>query len=159
MAAIPKATRYFQPGIVKIYFATTLADPAAPTRSEITGATDLTPEIDDIAGWTTSTAFIETKDASSRVRPQLAGATTFEGSSITFNGSSDGQDARTVFTRGQTGYIVICDSGDATGKKADVYPVEVGAIAKLRSLDNAPFKIRVDFGITGLPDEEVALPA
>lgn len=158
MPTIPKATRYFQPGICRWYFAATLASPSAITASELSGATELTPEVNDISGWTTSTAFIETKDASSRLRPQLAGAVSFEGSSITFNGSRDGQDARGVFTRGQTGYIVIADAGIGTGKKADIYPVEVGAIAKLRNLDNDNFKIRVDYGITGLPAEEVALP-
>jgi hypothetical protein len=87
-------------------------------------------------GWTVSTAFLETKDASTVLRPQLAGAVTFEGRRITFNGSKNGTDARTVFTRGQSGFIIIGDAGVATGKKADVYPVTVGAVAKLRNLDS-----------------------
>jgi hypothetical protein len=82
----------------------------------------------------------------------------FEGSSITFNGSKNGTDVRGVFTRQQTGFLLIADAGLGTGKKGDVFPVEVGAVAKLRNLDNANFKLRVDFGITGLPAEDIALP-
>lgn len=160
MATIPKSTRFFQPGLVAFVFMPTIAaGTMIPTSSEIAAGTNLTGEVDDIGGWTVSTAFIETKDASSVLRPQLAGAVSFEGSSITFNGSQNGTDARTIFSRGQLGYMLIADAGLGVGKKADVYPVSVGAIAKLRNLDNANFKIRVDFGITGLPAEDITLPA
>jgi hypothetical protein len=159
MPAIATATRFFQPGIVGFSFLPAIAAATrVPTAPELAAGTVLTNEIDDIAGWTVSTAFIETKDASTRIRPQLAGAVTFEGSSITFNASKDGTDVRGVFTRGQTGFMIIGDAGLGTGKKADVYPIEVGALAKLRNLDNANFKIRVDFGITGVPAEDITLP-
>ena len=126
--AIPTSTRFFQPGNVGFLFLPTIAATTLiPVTTEMTAGTDLTKEVDDISGWTTTTAFIETKDASTVLRPQLAGAVTFEGSSITFNGSKNGTDARTVFTRGQSGFIIIGDTGVATGKKADVFPVVVGA--------------------------------
>jgi hypothetical protein len=159
MPAIATATRFFQPGLVAFVFLPAIAATTRiPTTPELTAGTNLTSEVDDIAGWTVSTAFIETKDASTRVRPQLAGAVTFEGSSITFNASKTGSDVRGVFTRGQLGYMLIADAGLGTGNKGDVFPIEVGAIAKLRNLDNANFKIRVDFGITGVPAEDIALP-
>ena len=157
--AIPTSQRFFQPGNIGIlYLPAIAATTLVPTTSEVTAGTDLTKEVTDWSGWTVSTAFIETRDASTVLRPQLAGAVTFEGSSLTFNGSKNGTDARTIFTRGQTGYIVIGDAGVATGKKADVYPVVVGAVAKLRNIDNDNFKIRVDFGITGVPAEEITMP-
>jgi hypothetical protein len=80
--------------------------------------------------------FIETKDAATRVRPKLAGAVTLEDSSITFNGSSNGTDARTVFTLDQAGFILMADAGLGTGKKAEVFPVSVGSVVKVRSLDS-----------------------
>jgi hypothetical protein len=156
---ITKSTRFFQPGNVGILFLPTIAATTlVPTTSEVTAGTDLTAEVDDWAGWTVTTAFLETKDASTVLRPQLAGAVTFAGSSLTFNGSKTGTDVRSVLTRGQSGFIIIGDTGIATGKKADVYPVVVGAVAKLRNLDNTNFKIRVDFGITGVPAEEITMP-
>lgn len=156
---IPLAQRFFQPGNVGILFLPAIvATTLVPTTAEVTAGTDLTREVDDWSGWTVSTSFLETKDASTVLRPQLAGAVTFEGSSITFNGSKNGTDARTVFTRGQTGFIIIGDAGVQTGKKADVYPVTVGAVAKLRNLDSTNFKIRVDFGITAVPVEDITMP-
>ena len=159
MPTIPSSTRFYQPGIVKIYWlpAVAAAD-LTPTRLEITGGTDLTPEVDDIAGWSYSTTFIETKDANSRIRTKLAAAVTLDDSSITFNGSQDGEDVRTVLTRGDTGFVMWCDGGDVEGQPAEVFPVEVGAVVLVRSLTDAPFKVRVDFGVTNVP-QPVVIPA
>lgn len=158
MATIPTSTRFYQPGVIAILFLPTIAAATyVPTTGEITGGTDLTPEVDDIAGWSYSTNFIETKDAATRVMPKLAGRVTLEDSSITFNGSSNGTDARGVFTLNQAGFIVMADAGLGTGKKAEVFPVSVGSIVKVRSLDSDNFKIRVDFGVTNIP-KDVVLP-
>lgn len=159
MATIPSSTRFFQPGIVKIYYLPAIANAnLTPSRAEITAGTDLTPEVDDIAGWSYSTTFIETKDAASRTRPKLAGPVSLDDSSITFNGSQDGDDVRTVLTRGDQGYIMWCDGGDVPTQPAEVFPVEVGSVVAVRSLDNAAFKVRVDFGVTNVP-QEVTIPA
>lgn len=158
MATIPTSTRFFQPGIIAIVFAPTIAaTDYTPTTLEISGGTDLTKEVDDIAGWSYSTTFIETRDASSRIRPKLAGPVSLDDSSITFNGSQNGTDARTIFTLNQTGFIIMADAGLGTGKKAEVFPVQVGSVVAVRSLDNANFKVRVDFGVTNVP-KNVTLP-
>lgn len=159
MATIPVSTRFFQPGILKVYFLTAIASGTlTPTRAEITAGTNLTPELDDWSGWSYSTTFIETKDASSRIRPKLAGAVSLDDSSMTFNGSLNGVDVRSVLTRSATGYVVICDGGDTSGYPAEVFPVEVGAVSAVRSLDSAAFKVRVDFGVTNIP-KTITLPA
>jgi hypothetical protein len=158
MPTVPVSTRFYQPGIVKFYYLPSIAAADyTPTSAEITAGTDLTPEVDDIAGWSYSTTFIETKDANSRIRPKLAGAVSLDDSSITFNGSQDGQDIRTVLTRGATGFIMICDGGNVTGQPAEVFPVEVGSVVPVRSLDADAFKVRVDFGVTNIP-QTVTLP-
>lgn len=159
MASIPISTRFYQPGVIAIVFLPTVADTTnyVPTALEITNGTDLTREVDDIAGWSYSTTFIETKDAASRVMPKLAGRVTLEDSSITFNGSQNGTDARGTFSLNQTGYILMADAGLGTGKKGEMFPVSVGAVVKVRSLDSDPFKIRVDFGVTNIP-KDVTLP-
>lgn len=159
MATVPVSDRFFQPGIVKVYYLPTIAGANyAATRLEITAGTDLTPELDDWSGWSYSTTFIETKDANNRIRPKLAGPVSLDDSSMTFNGSRDGQDVRTVLERGDTGYILIADGGDVTGQPAEVFPVEVGSVVNVRSLDSAPFKVRVDFGVTNVP-KQITLPA
>lgn len=159
MAVIPTSTRFYQPGIIAIVFLPTLADTTnyVPTALEISNGTDLTKEVDDIAGWSYSTTFIETKDAASRTMPKLAGRVTLEDSSITFNGSQNGTDARGVFTLNQAGYMLMADAGLGTGKKGEMFPISVGAVVKVRSLDSDPFKVRVDFGVTNIP-KDVTLP-
>lgn len=159
MPAIPTATRFYQPGLVAILFAPTIAAANyTPTTTEITNSTDLTGEVDDIAGWSYATTFIETKDAKSRIRPKLAGPVSLEDSSITFNGSTlAANDARSVFTTNQTGFIIMADAGLGTGKPAEVFPVQVGSVVKVRSLGDTNFKIRVDFGVTNIP-KDVTLP-
>jgi hypothetical protein len=62
-----------------------------------------------------------------------------------------------VFSLDQTGYIMMADAGLGTGKKAEVFPVSVGSVVKVRSLDADNFKIRVDFGVTNIP-KDVTLP-
>jgi hypothetical protein len=155
---LPKATRFFQPSIVAVLWLPAIAAAnLTPTQLEIDAGTDLTGELDDWAGWSYSTTFIETKDAANRVRPKLAGPVSLDDSSMTFNGSEDGNDVRNTFTRGQNGYVLIADAGLGTGKKAEVFPAEVGSVVKVRSLDSAPFKVRVDFGVTNVP-QDVTLP-
>lgn len=160
MPTIPVSDRFFQPGIIDVYWLPAVADPegVGPTRAEITAGTSLAEELDDWTGWSYSTTFIETKDAKRRARPKLAGAVTLDDSSMTFNGSKDGQDVRTVLTREDTGFILICDGGDVATYPAELFPVEVGAVTNVRSLDSAAFKVRVDFGVTNVP-YDVTLPA
>lgn len=157
MATVPVSTRFFQPGIVKVYWLPAVAGPD-PTRAEITAGTDLTPELDDWAGWSYSTTFIETKDANSRIRPKLAGPVSLDDSSMTFNGSQDGQDVRQVLTRDDTGFVLICDGGDTEGYVGELFPASVGSVVPVRSLDADSFKVRVDFGVTNIP-RTVTLPA
>lgn len=158
MPTIPVSTRFFQPGIVDVYWLPTVASPTAVTRAEITAGTSLTPELDDWSGWSYTTNFIETKDASSRVGPKLAGRVSLDDSSMTFNGSKDGQDIRTVLTVDAAGYILICDGGDVEDYLGELFPVTVGAVVPVRSLDSAAFMVRIDFGVTNLP-HTVTLPA
>ncbi|HKN38789.1 MAG TPA: hypothetical protein VJ456_06750 [Acidimicrobiia bacterium] len=157
MATIPVSTRFFQPGIVAVYHLPTVAG-TNPTRLEITAGTDLTTELDDWSGWSYSTTFIETKDASSRVSPKLAGRVSLDDSSMTFNGSQDGDDIRSVLEIDDQGFILICDGGDVTGYKGELFPVSVGAVVPVRSLDSSAFMVRIDFGVTNLP-RTVTLPA
>lgn len=160
MAAIPQSTRFYTVGTTKVHFLPTIASATlVPTRTEVTGGTDLTPEIAEFEGWSTTSETIDTPDMVSRFVSSIAGAITAEASSLTFYADKENTDARTIFPRDTTGYIVWMDGGDvpATGKM-DVYPVQVSSAPKVRSMDNATM-IRVDFNITSEPAEDVAIPA
>ncbi len=158
-ARIATSTRFFQVGIIEWVYLATAANPDAPTFIEINGGTSLSNEVDSMAGWTTTTSFVETKSASSPVSPKLAGRTSLEDSSLTFNGSSNGTDASSVFARGASGIMVVCNRGLVAGRKSTIYRVTVGAVRDIPNIENAGFMIGVDYGITAVPIEGYVLPA
>jgi len=161
MAATPitQSTRFYTVGLTKcLFLPAVVATDLTPTRSEINAGTDLTPEIAEFEGWSTTSEMIETPDMVSRFVSSIAGAITAEESSISFYASSDGDDARSIFPRDTTGYIVWMDGGDDPGNTCDVYPVLVASAPKVRSMDTATM-IRVDFSITREPGENKVIPA
>jgi hypothetical protein len=101
---------------------------------------------------------INTPDWGSRFISQIAGRTSAEGSSITFYASKDGHDIREVLVRGDRAYVIFADGGDVAGQPCDIFAIEVTAVGKVRSGENAQ-TITVQFAITRVPAENVALPA
>lgn len=156
---IQRSTRFYTVGTTKTLFLTTIADAdLEPTRAEINAGTDLTAEIAEFEGWSTTSETIDTPDMVSRFVSSIAGAITAEDSSISFYADLDGDDARSIFPRDTTGYIVWMDSGDIASAPMDVYQVQVSSAPKVRSMDNATL-IRVDFNITREPAENLSVPA
>lgn len=156
---ITSSTRFYTVGLSKVLFLLTIAsDTLVPTRTEINNGIDLTPEVAEFAGWSTTSETIDTPDMVSRFVSSIAGAISAEDSSISFYASSDGDDARATFPRDTTGFVVWMDGGDDPGNTMDIFPVQVSSAPKVRSMDNATL-IRVDFNITREPAENAAIPA
>lgn len=156
---IQRSTRFYTVGTTQCLWLPAIADAdLEPTRSEINAGTDLTAEIAEFEGWSTTSETIDTPDMVSRFVSSIAGAITAEESSISFYADKDGDDARSIFERDTAGFIVWMDSGDVEGAPMDVYPVQVSSAPKVRSMDNATL-IRVDFNITREPAENLAIPA
>lgn len=160
MAALPATERFFAPEISKAYFLPAIAAATMiPTRAEIDAGTDLTDEIADLSGWAVSSGMINTPDLGHRFISQIGGRTSVEASTITFYASQDGNDVREVLPRGTTGFIVFADQGDAVGLPADVFPVQVTSLGKVRSTGDQAFQLTVSFAIRKPPAEDIALPA
>lgn len=160
MPEITSADAFFQPGLSEIVRINAVADAVGlvPTAAEITGGLKLLNEVFDVNGFTRSTSWIERRRAKSRIRTQLAGASTFEGSSITFTGDKAGADAAAEFAEGSSYFLLFADRGLVSGRKAEIFQAEVGAVVNLRNYDNDYFKIRVDFGLNRR-EPIAALPA
>jgi hypothetical protein len=157
MPAIPKAKRYFQPGITKLFWLTTAVDYTALTLAEITAGTELTKDLAEIAGWEVTSNSIDTPDFASRFTSKVPGLTSVSDSSLTFYGSSDGQDVRQTLSRDDIGYLVAMDGGQTAGNVMDVYPATVASLGKVRSNSDA-YKIQVSFTITAVPSEDQTIP-
>lgn len=160
MAALPATERYFAPEITKVFYLPTIASPTkVPTRAEITAGTDLSNEVADWSGWNVSSAMINTPDLGSRFNAQIGGRTSADASSITFYADKAGADVRAVLPRGTDGFILIADGGDVATQPADVFPVTVTSLGKLRTVGDEAARIQVTFAITDEPAEDIELPA
>jgi hypothetical protein len=159
MAAYTKATRFYAKGITKVLFAAAIANPENPTRAELTAAVNVTPDLADLSGWNTKGEMIAVPDLNSRFTKQISGDITADASSITFYGDIKGKDIRTVQPRGTTGYMIFMDGGDVTGAMMDLFPVEVTSVGKVRSVSPTASQVTIDYAITDVPIEDIAIPA
>jgi hypothetical protein len=137
----------------------TIASMAAPTLAEFNAGKLLTPEITAVTGFDTQVAELSNPKAGTSFAGTLPGRETPNASSIEFELSTAGPtvDARSVFSKNQLGYVVICNEGIVTGGYCDIFPVRVGAPAIPQDLEQIA-KIMVDFHIYKTPQLYVAIP-
>lgn len=160
MAEIPKSTRYWAVGTTQVHFLPAIAaEDGVPTRAEITAGTNLTREVADFDGWSTTSDKIDTPDMVSRFVSNIPGAISAEDSSITFYADRAGVDVRDILPRDTQGFVVWMDGGDVATRFMDIYPVTVASAPKIRSMDDNATMIRVDFNITSEPVENAEIPA
>jgi hypothetical protein len=150
--------RFYQPGITRIYFVPTIANPSAPTRAELAAGTDVTKQVRAIDGWLVSADQLEAADMGSRFTGKVGGRTSADNSALTYYGAQDGIDIRGLHPRGALGFYVFLDGGDVEDYLMDVYPIEVISLGKNRG-DSDPFNITIQFSITSEPFEDVDIPA
>lgn len=158
--AITASTRYFDVGVTKIYYLPAVAAGSlTPTRAEMNAGKDLSPEIAEVDGWSVSSEQIETPDFATRFVSQIPGRISADESSLTFYSDLEGVDARALLPRDQAGFIMWLDGGDTAANKADVYPVKVTSISKMRSSEKNAAMLKISFAITADPGEDVTVPA
>jgi hypothetical protein len=156
----PTTTRFFHVGETVVYYLPAIAAAnLVPTRAEIDAGTDLSDEIADISGWMLQGAEIETPDLGSKFNKKIPGRTSVDDSSLTFYADQRGVDVRSVLPRGTNGFIVFADGGDVTGALADVFPIRVRSVGKVRSVGDEAGRLTTSFSVTKQPAEDVALPA
>lgn len=161
MAAIPiqAVDRYFPTGVTKYYWIPTLANPMTPTRIELNAATDLSPELAEVDGFTVSSDEIDVPDINSRFTGKIPGRISADDSSITFYAAEDGDDVRALLPRGEEGYIGRLGGGDVAASKMDIFEVTVTSLSKQFGTDDEAARITVQFSIKSEPWEDVAIPA
>lgn len=162
MAATPitQSSRYINPGVTKIVFADTVADKDSPLRAEIDGGTDLTREVQAAEGWNVESNNVETPDLDSEFTGTIPGRTAAEDSSLTFYADETGTDARALLPRGTAGYIMIFDGGDVAARKMRVFPVRVSSVGMPINVEGEDAAtVMINFAITSVPAENVAVPA
>lgn len=165
---ITPTVRYFPVSVRRYYFLTTIASPAAPTRSELTAGIDLTGEVVDggVSGFALSGAVIDVPDVGTRFTSNIPGRQTAASSSIKFYADSSSNDIRATFLAvpnavGTSGFIVILEEGEWVSGKTktmDVWPVTVTSDAIDQSTTVAG-QLEVMFAIPSAPHLNVAIPS
>ncbi len=150
--------RYFPPGTRKIYWLPACANYLAPTRAELNAGTDLSAEVAAMAGWSVTSAMVDTPDMGSRFTSQVPGRLTSSDNSVTVYTSNNSADARTLLLRDTNGFIVLLWEGDVAGQKMDVFPVRITAQGMDTTVDD-PGQVTISFAATRIPASNLTIPA
>lgn len=150
-------TRYYPPGVRRVYWMPTTANYNAPTRSEINAGVDLTNEVESMTGWSLTAASVQTPDLGHRFISEIPGALSSSSNDIVLYQSQNSNDARTVLTLLLNGYIIVLWEGDVSGQRMDVFPVRVMAAAP-DSTTTDPAKCTFSFSVTGQPAIGATIP-
>lgn len=158
---IAVADRYWPVGTTKWVFATSVANYVSPgpTRGEIDAGTDISGEVAEVSGFTVTSNQIDTPDVNNRFRSKIPGPIEAEDSTLILYADPSGVDARALFPRDATGYMIRMDGGDVSGRKMSVFPVKVASQNKLMGTDEEAARIEVSFTITRVPAEDLTIPA
>jgi hypothetical protein len=155
---ITASTRYYRPGTSKVYFCSSIANKAAPTRGELNAGTDLSPEVGSVGGWAPSRNFLDSPDLASDFVSQVAGSLSPGDATLNMYASSNSVDARSLLPIDTVGFVVLLYEGDVAGRKCNVFPVRVGSDAQEFELENVAM-LQFSFAITSAPARNVTIPA
>ena len=150
-------TRYFPPGVRKVYWVPTISNYNAPTRGELNAGTDLSAEIETMNGWSLQGSTVDVPDMGSRFTSQVPGRLTSAQNDMTIYMSQTSNDVRSLLPRDTNGYVVCLWEGDVTGQRMDVFPVRVVTQANDTVVDD-PGKTTISFAITKLPAIYITIP-
>jgi hypothetical protein len=158
---ITLATRFNPTGTTKYYWCPSIANKLAPTRAELNGGTNLSPDLYGVSGFTVKSEAVPVPDISNRFVGQIPGRITADDSSITMYMDGAGVDARSLMPQDTAGFVVRLEGGDTAGRKMDVFPVKVMSVSKenLNAEGNAAAGLMFSYSTTSLPAQSVTIPA
>lgn len=156
-------------GNVKVAWVPTIADAAAPTTAELTGA-----EVVDISCYLTGDGFAPGLDEAEITDDRLCDTETYQqpgrstrSLTLTYIDNSNTTDANLAYetlTPGAAGYIVVrrgkaYDGAFASADKVDVWPVKCGKQSDLPPEANSVLKVTQRQFVTGPVRNRVAVTA
>src|SRR5438128_11843330 len=100
-------TKFYRRGVTKVYFCPAIAVPAAPTSTELSAGTDITPGMQGLGGFSARKAKIDTPDADSDFVDNIPGEQRPEDSSITYYEDKLLAAIRTTLAEDTARFIVI----------------------------------------------------
>lgn len=155
--------RFMQKGTTKLYLVPTIASATlAPTAAEVNAGTNMTPQINEINGFSFANDTIETRDMASTFVSNIPGEDAAEDSALVFYEDKTSNPIKTATAKGTTGYVCIFYAGTAganpaAGDKCDVWPVQVAANVRQYTAANEAAMWRAEFAMTAAPGFDKAV--
>lgn len=152
--------RLISNGEVRVWWVTTIADPAAPTVAEIGAGTDITPFMSSLDTPLDGNA-VDASDLSSAFNKTVAGK--FGGNvNAEMYRDDTADDAFDLFPRNTTGFIVIrrfggSDTAEASGDLVDVWNLRVITRSDVALDDESVQAFTANFAALDEPDINVAV--
>lgn len=147
---------------VKVYFLPTVASKAAPTVANITGGTNITPQLPTTGvavEWTQNNASIPMLDeafTAEQIGTEAAAITL----TFTRDETDADDDAWNLFERGLTGYLLISRFGTpAATSRVEVYPITSHRPVPLAPAENEFQQARVQLAVHDTPDLNAVVAA
>ena len=142
-----------------VYLVPTIANPAAPLRTELDAGHDVTRHIpkNGIGGFTKSAQTVQADNLSTGGAVSLDDGYTLDASSIQFYMDMTGaNDIRSILKEGDVTHVVFFDDTDKAGNKCDVWPVLCQTISKSKVAGQAML-LTASFQCNE-PSENIAVP-
>lgn len=139
-----------------------LANPAAPSRAELTASTEITESIAGINGFSLTNSPVTTPDLGSRFDKSVAGIDSVDSSSLNMwdeilNGGSN-DPARDVLAKDTELTIIRLPYGDIPAKRCETWQVTSLGVNDQVDLAAAG-QYQVPFSIREVPEQNAVVPA
>lgn len=157
--------RFMRKGTTRIFWVPSIDDEdLAPAVSEVTGGTELTPELAEINGFNFSNSPIDTPDMGTSFVSKIPGEDTVGDSDMSFYEHTDSNPIKTALAKGTTGNVVIFYAGTdaddpAAADECDVWPATVASNSRSYSAGNEAAMYQIVFTLTSEPVTETAVIA
>jgi hypothetical protein len=152
-ALLSTGTAYVAQGPRRIYIVPSIANPASPTRAELTAGTDVSQNVTAMSGWAPNQNFANRSVIGSATVGQIAGTANFPAQSLSFEAGANSVDVRAllVWTQPPTAtFVVILPEGDiptTSATKMNVFKVLIGVVAPQNVFGDTESQIDVAFGV------------
>lgn len=152
------STRFIDPGSSRVYWVEPIAVLSAPTRIELDAGVDVSGEMAEISGFALQSETNPTQAFNSEFMTEKPGSLKTTGTpQMVMYADEAGFDIRRLWSRMDTGNIVLLHGGDVTGHLMDVWPVQIAAVSKTFVTEDAAF-VAIQFTIPVSPVTNVEVP-
>lgn len=152
-------TRFIRPAYSKVLLATNVAVLAAPSRPEISTATDLTPSLKGIRGFAVDAGTDTMPAVNDTFAVEVAGlAKATEQNALSWWDDHNGSALRPSLVEGSSRVVILVPYSDVGGRRCEVWPVRIVLVAD-EQWGEEPASFRAIFAATAAPVRNAVLPA